>query len=82
MQVAAGVGLELRKIYLLGRRSHHSNDAPQQTSPNYRTEEQGPLPLLPPERQEEGEGQKAHAGGDVIYCPPPEREERGKTVRT
>jgi hypothetical protein len=31
------------------------NDAPQQTSPNYKTKKQGPLPLLPPERQAERE---------------------------
>ena len=75
MKVAAGVGVELRQIYLPGRRPHHPNDAPQQTSPNYKTEEErGPLPLLPPERQAEGEGPRSQAGGDWIWPPLVSRE--------
>ena len=37
MKVIAGVGVELRQIYLSGRRSHHPNDAPCQklSNPNY-----------------------------------------------
>jgi hypothetical protein len=35
-KVAAGVGLELRQIYFSGRHSHHPNDAPRKTSPNYK----------------------------------------------
>jgi hypothetical protein len=35
MKVFAGMGVELRKIYLLGRRSHNPNDAQHQTNPNY-----------------------------------------------
>jgi hypothetical protein len=44
MKVAAGVGVELRRIYLPGRHSHHPNDAPQQKSPNptYKTNQRGP----------------------------------------
>jgi hypothetical protein len=81
VKVAAGVGVELRQIYLPGRRSHHPNDAPQHTSSNYKTEEErGPLPLLPPERQAEGEGPRAHAGGDEIWPPPSGREEQGQNV--
>jgi hypothetical protein len=43
------------------------NDAPQQKNPNpiYKTEERGPLSLLPPERQGEEEGTSFLAGGDV-----------------
>jgi hypothetical protein len=43
------------------------NDAPQQTSSNYKTKKQGPLPLLLPERQAEREGANAHVGGDGIW---------------
>jgi hypothetical protein len=55
--------------------SHHPNDAPQQTSPNYRTEERCPLPLLTSEGQAEEEGPKAPADGDGILPPAAEREE-------
>jgi hypothetical protein len=34
VKIAAGVGVELRQIYLPGRCSHHPNNAPQQTNPN------------------------------------------------
>lgn len=81
MKVAVGVGVDLRQIYLPERLSHHPNDAHKHTIPNYKTEEeQGPLPLLPPERQAEGEGPRAHAGGDGIWPPPPGREEEGQNV--
>jgi hypothetical protein len=67
VKITAGVGVELRQIYLPGRRSHHPNDAPQQISPNpnYKTEERDPPSLLPLERQAEGEGINAHAAGDL-----------------
>ena len=46
MKDTAGVGVELKQIYLSGRRSHHPNDAPRPTkpNPNYRAEEPDPLP--------------------------------------
>jgi hypothetical protein len=49
MRITTDVGVELRQIYLPGYRSHHLNDAPQQTSPNpnYKIEERDPF-LLPP----------------------------------
>jgi hypothetical protein len=68
MKDATGVGVELGQIYFPGRRSHQPN-ARQQTSPNYITVERGSLPLVPSERQAEGEGPKAHTGGDGICCP-------------
>jgi hypothetical protein len=71
VKVAAGVGVELRQFYLPGRRSHHSNDAPQQTSPNPNyMKERGPSSLLPPEWQEEGEGTSVLAGVDWRAPPP------------
>jgi hypothetical protein len=44
VKVAAGVRVKLRQFYLLGRRFHHPNDAPQQKSlnPTYKMEEQCP----------------------------------------
>jgi hypothetical protein len=46
VEIAAGVGVELRQIYLPRRCSHHPNNAPQQTSPNpnYIMEERDPPP--------------------------------------
>ena len=58
MKGNAGVGVELSQIYLLGRRSHHPNDAPCHNlpNPNYhaKTEKTGSPSLLPPERLPEG----------------------------
>jgi hypothetical protein len=51
---AAGVGVELRQIKSSSRRSHHPNNMPQYTDPNYRQMKRGPLPLLPPEWKAEG----------------------------
>jgi hypothetical protein len=58
------MGVELRQIYLPEHRSHDHNDAPKHTSlnPNNKTEERGPLSLMPPKRQAGGEGTNAHAG--------------------
>ena len=58
MKDTAGVGVELRQIYLTGRRSHHPNNAPRPTKPkpNYIAEEPDPPSLPPPEQQAEGEG--------------------------
>jgi hypothetical protein len=69
VKIAAGVGVELRQIYLPRRCSHHPNNAPQQTSlnPNYRMEERDPPSLLPLERQAEGEGTNANAGDLRIW---------------
>jgi hypothetical protein len=67
VKIAAGVGVELRQIYLPGRRSHHPSDAPQQTSPNpnYKTEERD-LPLHPAaEAAIGGRGINAHTTGDL-----------------
>jgi hypothetical protein len=73
VKVAADVRVELRQIYLPGRRSHHPNDAPQQTSPNptYKMEEQGPPSLPPLERQGEEEGTNFFAGEDGREKKPP-----------
>jgi hypothetical protein len=46
VKIAAGVGVDLRQIYLPRHRSHHPNNAPQQTSPNpnYKTKERDAPP--------------------------------------
>ena len=60
MKINAGVGVEVRQIYLPRRRSNHPNDAPRQNYPNPNfyagMEKTGSASLLPPEQQAEGEG--------------------------
>jgi hypothetical protein len=65
-KVAIGVGVELRKNYLPGYRSHYLNDAAQQISPNsnYITEERGLPFFMSSERQQEGVGTNDLARGD------------------
>jgi hypothetical protein len=77
VKIAAGVGVKLRQIYLSRRRSHHPNDAPQQTIPNpkYKTEEWDPPPSYRRSGKREGEGINAHAARDLgiwsFGSPPP-----------
>ena len=67
MKDTAGVGVELKQIYLSECHSHHySNGVPRpvKSKPNYRAEERGPPSLLPSEQQAEGEGTSSLTGGD------------------
>ena len=47
MKDNAGVGEELRQIYLPGRRSHHPNDAPCQKTPSPKYHAKNGVPLPP-----------------------------------
>jgi len=64
MKDDAGVGVEVRQIYLPGRRSHLTNGSPCQklSNPNYHAKKGSPS-LLPPEQQAEGEGPSSSTDG-------------------
>jgi hypothetical protein len=71
--------LELRQIYLPGCRSHHPNDAPQQTK-TLTTKKRNKVPPSYYRSGKRREGPNVVADGDGIWHPPPGRERAGKMV--
>jgi hypothetical protein len=67
MKYTADVGVDLRRIYSFGHRSHHPNGAqrPAKLNPNYRAERPDP-PSPPLPEKAEGERTSTNAGGDRV----------------